>query len=71
MITGVSKDNNIEKARPDLGGGSGPGGEEEFADVWTKIAFTVNAKTDDHKQDEHGMSGSPRRSSKLVVFGTR
>jgi hypothetical protein len=61
MITGVTKDGdktNLEKAKPDLGDASGPGGEDESADVWTNIAFSVSAKTDDHKQEEQGMSGS-------------
>jgi hypothetical protein len=58
MITGVSKDNTIEKAKPDLGAGGGARNEEDSADVWTNISFTVNTKTDDHKQEEHGMSGS-------------
>lgn len=58
MITGVSKDNTIEKAKPDVGAASGARNEEDSADLWTNISFTVNTKKDSHKQEEHGMSGS-------------
>ncbi|KAJ2987717.1 hypothetical protein NUW58_g4349 [Xylaria curta] len=63
MIVGVKKgptdeDSTIEKQKPELGDPSGPGEDSGMADVWTDVAFTVNMKEDDHKQEEHGMSGS-------------
>lgn len=58
MIVGVNKDSTIEKQKPELPGPGGPGEDSGTADVRTNIAFTVNVKDDDHKQDEHGMSGS-------------
>ncbi|KAF7555599.1 hypothetical protein G7Z17_g2055 [Cylindrodendrum hubeiense] len=61
MIVKVEGDKNspIQKSKPDTGsaGGSG-GGDSGTADVWTDIAFTVSSQTDDHKQEEHGMSGA-------------
>ncbi|KAM0244473.1 hypothetical protein ACHAQJ_010754, partial [Trichoderma viride] len=61
MIVGIEGDRNgaIEKSKPDTGssaGGSGRG-DSGTANVWSDIAFTVSAQTDDHKQEEHGMSG--------------
>lgn len=62
MIVKVEGDKNgpIEKSKPDTSGGAvGSGrGDSGTADVWTDIAFTVSAQTDDHKLEEHGKSGA-------------
>ncbi|PTB37465.1 hypothetical protein M441DRAFT_30603 [Trichoderma asperellum CBS 433.97] len=62
MIVGVEgdKEGPIEKSKPDTSGGAvGSGrGDSGTADVWTDIAFTVSAQSDDHKLEEHGMSGA-------------
>jgi hypothetical protein len=56
MIVGVvrNKEKTVTKEKPDVGDQVTV---EDPADVWTNVAFTVNSKTDDHKQEEFGLSG--------------
>jgi hypothetical protein len=63
MVVGVNdgtkeEDNTIEKQKSKLDSPSGLGGDSGTADVWTNVAFTVDAKKDDHKEENHDMSGS-------------
>jgi uncharacterized protein YecT (DUF1311 family) len=70
MITGV-KGKDIEKKKPEIGGPNDAAGNSESADVWTNIAFSVNAKSDKSNEEEHGMSGRLHASAETWFTSVR